>query len=32
MLRLKVVVNRDRSIEVTGVLIPGFMSTETILR
>ena len=32
MLRLRVVVNPDRSIEVTGALVPGFTSTETILR
>lgn len=32
MLRLRVVVNPDRSLEVSGALVPGFTSTETILR
>jgi hypothetical protein len=32
MLRLRVVVNPDRSIEVTGALVPEFAPTETVLR
>jgi len=32
MLRLRVVVNPDRSIEVTGALVPGFAPPETVLR
>ena len=32
MLRLRVVVNPDRSIEVTGALVLGFTPTETVLR
>jgi hypothetical protein len=32
MLRLRVVANPDRSIEVTGALVPGFTPTETVLR
>ena len=32
MLRLRVVVNPDRSLEVTGALVPGFTPTETVLR
>ena len=32
MLRLRVVVNPDRSIEVSGALVPGFTPTETVLR
>src|SRR5215204_6272790 len=32
MLRLRVVANPDRSIEVTGALVLGFTPTETVLR
>jgi hypothetical protein len=32
MLRLRVVANPDRSIEVTGALVLGFTPTETALR
>jgi hypothetical protein len=32
MLRLRVVANPDRSLEVTGALVPGFTPTETVLR
>jgi site-specific DNA recombinase len=32
MLRLRVVANPDRSIVVTGALVPGFTPTETVLR
>jgi uncharacterized protein (DUF2384 family) len=32
MLRPRVVMNPDRSIEVTGALVPGFTPTETVLR
>jgi site-specific DNA recombinase len=32
MLRLRVVVNPDRSIKMTGALVPGFAATETVLR
>jgi hypothetical protein len=32
ILRLRVVANPDKGIEVTGALIPGFTPAETVLR
>ena len=32
MLRLRVLANPDRDIEVTGALVPGFTPAETVLR